>query len=125
MFWEQKITTSAIRATTEVLSRACDLVEEARWRYDLENLVFRERMEQDESSVWLNSLWVLGEASNEWVLAGCRDVPGVADARMDAGAFVIEGRSLSDLMRVSRGRKAYGHDVYDIAFLLATDMLLA
>lgn len=125
MIWERKLTEEAVRATAGVLSRACDLAEEARWRFDMDTVVFRERIEQNDDLVWLRSLWVLGESQHEWLLVGCRDLPYVTEARIDAGSFVLESQTLPDLMRATRGRRAFGSDVYDVAFLLATDMLLA
>ena len=39
--------------------------------------------------------------------------------------IMFEAATLEGLLRVCRGRRAFGADVYDVCFLLAHDLLLA
>ncbi len=126
--WERKILEQAIPATADALGRACDLASEVQWRFDLSHVVFRERLFQDEGTVLLWNLWVLGFSDNEYILYGTSDYPGGSDglrARVDAGGILFEATTLEGLLRACRGRRALGADVYDVCFLLAHDLLLS
>jgi hypothetical protein len=126
--WERKILEAAIPATSDALCRACDLASEVRWRFDLSEVVFRERLFQDDEEVLLWNLWVLGFSDGDYILYGTSDYPGGPDgltARVDAGGVVFEATTLEGLLRACRGRRAFGADVYDVCFLLAHDLLLA
>jgi hypothetical protein len=125
--WERKIVEEVIPATADALCRACDLAAEVQWRFDLSEVVFRERLFQDDEEVKLLDLWVLGFAEGEYILYGTSDYPGGPaglTARVDAAGVVFEASTLEGLLRACRGRQALGADVYDVCFLLAHDLLL-
>jgi hypothetical protein len=126
--WERKILEEAIPATAEALCRACELASEVQWRFDLSEVVFRERLSQTDREVHLSSLWVLGCAESEYILYGTSDypcVPGGLAARVDAGGVVLEAVTLEGLLRACRGKQLLGTDVYDVCFLLAHDLLIS
>lgn len=113
-----------LAAEAETLSRVCDLVEEARWRYDLRRVSFMESVYTHEHlGSFLMSLWIMGEDDGGWwMVTSTRDIRSngvLVQARIDSGNSVLEGRNLGELLMVSRNKRWNDESVYDKVVCLA------
>jgi hypothetical protein len=108
----------------DTLGRVCDLVDEARWRYDLQRVSFMESVfTSSKSGSYILDLWIMGEDSEGWwMVTATRDqrVGGFfVPAGIDAGNRVLEGRNLGELLMLSRDRRWLDESVYERVVSLA------
>lgn len=113
-----------LKSEAEALARVCDLVDEARWRYDLKRVSFLESIfTSPVYGSFLLDLWVMGEDYDGWwIITATRDqrVNGLLlEARIDAGNNLLEARNLGELFMAARERKWMGESVYERAITLA------
>lgn len=93
----------------DAMVRVCNLVEEVRWRFDLDSIRFVEQLGfHDRAGFWIQQIVAVGRDSESFLLYATCDLWAdgmLVRAQVDAGGMVVEASDPQTLIAKARSRR--------------------